>query len=267
MVMKMINDISKIREKQGFICDMDGVVYHGNELLPPAKKFVEWLNKEQKKYLFLTNSSERSPLELRQKLQRMGLDVEESHFYTSALATAEFIKNQHPGASVFCIGEAGLHNALYEAGISMNDVCPDYVVVGETQNYSYQNISKAVRLVMNGAKLIGTNPDVTGPAEGGTIIPACRAMISPIELATGSSAYFLGKPNPLMMRTGLKLLGCHSADAAIIGDRMDTDIIAGIQSAVDTVLVLTGVSSMKTLDEFPYRPAYICGSVGDILED
>ncbi len=263
----MVYDISKIRAKEGFICDMDGVVYHGNELLPPAKKFVEWLERENKKFLFLTNSSERSPLELRQKLCRMGLDVDQSHFYTSALATAEFIKNQHPGASVFCIGEAGLHNALYQAGISMNDVNPDYVVVGETQNYSYQNISKAVRLVMNGAKLIGTNPDVTGPAEGGTIIPACRAMISPIELATGRSAYFLGKPNPLMMRTGLKLLGCHSADAAIIGDRMDTDIIAGIQSAVDTVLVLTGVSSAQTVDEFPYRPTYILGSVGDILEE
>ncbi len=263
----MVYDISKIRAKEGFICDMDGVVYHGNELLPPAKKFVEWLERENKKFLFLTNSSERSPLELRQKLCRMGLDVDQSHFYTSALATAEFIKNQHPGASVFCIGEAGLHNALYQAGISMNDVNPDYVVVGETQNYSYQNISKAVRLVMNGAKLIGTNPDVTGPAEGGTIIPACRAMISPIELATGRSAYFLGKPNPLMMRTGLKLLGCHSADAAIIGDRMDTDIIAGIQSAVDTVLVLTGVSSVQTVDEFPYRPTYILGSVGDILEE
>ena len=263
----MVYDISKIRAKEGFICDMDGVVYHGNELLPPAKKFVEWLERENKKFLFLTNSSERSPLELRQKLCRMGLDVDQSHFYTSALATADFIKNQHPGASVFCIGEAGLHNALYQAGISMNDVNPDYVVVGETQNYSYQNISKAVRLVMNGAKLIGTNPDVTGPAEGGTIIPACRAMISPIELATGRSAYFLGKPNPLMMRTGLKLLGCHSADAAIIGDRMDTDIIAGIQSAVDTVLVLTGVSSVQTVDEFPYRPTYILGSVGDILEE
>ena len=263
----MVYDISKIRAKEGFICDMDGVVYHGNELLPPAKKFVEWLERENKKFLFLTNSSERSPLELRQKLCRMGLDVDQSHFYTSALATAEFIKNQHPGASVFCIGEAGLHNALYQAGISMNDVNPDYVVVGETQNYSYQNTSKAVRLVMNGAKLIGTNPDVTGPAEGGTIIPACRAMISPIELATGRSAYFLGKPNPLMMRTGLKLLGCHSADAAIIGDRMDTDIIAGIQSAVDTVLVLTGVSSVQTVDEFPYRPTYILGSVGDILEE
>ncbi len=263
----MVYDISKIRAKEGFICDMDGVVYHGNELLPPAKKFVEWLEKENKKFLFLTNSSERSPLELRQKLCRMGLDVDQSHFYTSALATAEFIKNQHPGASVFCIGEAGLHNALYEAGISMNDVNPDYVVVGETQNYSYQNISKAVHLVMNGAKLIGTNPDVTGPAEGGIIIPACRAMISPIELATGRSAYFLGKPNPLMMRTGLKLLGCHSADAVIIGDRMDTDIIAGIQSAVDTVLVLTGVSSVQTAEEFPYRPTYILGSVGDILEE
>ena len=144
-------DIERIRAKKGFICDMDGVIYHGNQLLPESAKFVKWLQRENKRFLFLTNSSERSRLELRQKLCRMGLDVEESHFYTSALATADFIKSQKPGASVYCIGEAGLHNALYEAGISMNDVCPDYVVVGETQNYSYQNISKAVRLVMNGA--------------------------------------------------------------------------------------------------------------------
>ncbi len=260
----MEKNIENIRSKKGFICDMDGVVYHGNELLPPAKKFVEWLRKENKSFLFLTNSSERSPLELRQKLQRMGLDVEENHFYTSALATADFIKSQHPGASVFCIGEAGLHNALYQAGLSMNDVNPDYVVVGETQNYSYQNVAKAVRLVMNGASLIGTNPDITGPAEGGVIIPACRAMIAPIELATNRSAYFLGKPNPLMMMTGIKLLGCPSDDTVIVGDRMDTDIIAGIQSAVDTVLVLTGVSSMETLNLFPYRPTYILSSVGEI---
>lgn len=254
-------------QKKGFICDMDGVIYHGNKVLDGVVEFVNWLQSENKDYLFLTNNSGLTPKELQQKLFRMGLDVPEEHFYTSALATAQFLKNQAPGCSVFAIGEAGLLNALYDVGITMNDVNPDYVVVGEGRAYSLETLTKAVNLVMNGAKLIGTNPDVTGPAEGGIIIPACRAMISPIELATGRSAYFLGKPNPLMMRTGLKLLGCHSADAVIIGDRMDTDIIAGIQSAVDTVLVLTGVSSVQTAEEFPYRPTYILGSVGDIIEE
>jgi len=255
-----------IRNKKGFICDMDGVIYHGNELLPGAKEFVEWLNKENKNFIFLTNSSERSPLELKQKLGRMGLDVDEKHFYTSALATAEFIRSQCPGGSAYCIGEAGLHNALYQAGISMNDVNPDYVVVGETQNYNIQNITKAVKLVSQGARLIGTNPDLTGPGEGGVILPACRALVAPIELATGQSAYFLGKPNPLMMRTGKKLLDCHSEDAVIIGDRMDTDIIAGIQSTIDTVLVLTGVTAREDLARFPYRPTYIFDGIGEIIK-
>ena len=258
--------LETLRAKQGFICDMDGVIYHGNRLLPGVKEFVDWLYRENKHFLFLTNSSERSPKELQQKLARMGLDVDESHFYTSALATARFISSQAPGCSAYVIGGAGLIMALHDEGITMNDVDPDYVIIGEGNSYNYENILKAVRLVLKGAKLIGTNSDLTGPAEDG-IIPACRAMIAPIEMATGQTAYFVGKPNPLMMRTGLKLLGCHSADAAIIGDRMDTDIIAGIQSAVDTVLVLTGVSSAQTVDEFPYRPTYILGSVGDILEE
>ncbi len=255
-----------IRGKEGFICDMDGVIYHGNQLLPSAKKFVDWLKKENKKFLFLTNSSERSRLELHQKLLRMGLDVDEEHFYTSALATAHFLAKQSPGCSVYCIGEAGLHNALYEAGLSMNDVNPDYVVVGETQNYNYANISKAVKLVMNGAKLIGTNPDLTGPSEGNVIVPACAALISPIEIATGKKAYFLGKPNPLMMRTGIQLLGCSPNNAAVIGDRMDTDIIAGVESGTSTVLVLSGVSTRETVNEFPYRPTIILDDVGCIAE-
>lgn len=263
----MEKDIARIQAKKGFICDMDGVVYHGNELLPEAKKFVNWLRKENKNFLFLTNSSERSPKELRQKLLRMDLDVEESHFYTSALATAEFLRSQNPSCSVYCIGEAGLHNALYEAGISMNDVDPDYVIMGETQNYNYQSIAKAVRLVMNGASLIGTNPDLTGPAEGGIIVPACRALVAPIEVATGQKAYFLGKPNPLMMRTGIRLLQCSTEDAIIVGDRMDTDIIAGIESEIDTALVLTGVSTRETIKHFPYRPRYILNSVGDIAKE
>ena len=164
-----------LKEKKGFICDMDGVLYHGNSLLRGAKEFHDWLCANDKKYIFLTNSSERSPKELQQKLERMGLEVAEDHFYTSALSTAEFLRNQEPGCSVYCIGEAGLHNALYEAGISMNDVDPDYVVVGETENYNYQSIAKAVLLVQSGARLICTNPDLTGPGDGGVTIPACRA--------------------------------------------------------------------------------------------
>lgn len=260
----MTDTLELLRSKNGFICDMDGVIYHGNQLLDGVKEFVDWLYRENKRFLFLTNSSERSPRELRQKLARLGLDVGEEHFYTSALATAKFLSSQAPECSVYCIGEPGLMNALHDAGISMNDVNPDYVVVGETQNYNYQSIVKATRLVQNGAKLIGTNTDLTGPAEGGVMIPACRALVAPIELATGKKAYFLGKPNPLMMRTGLKLLGCHSADAVMIGDRMDTDMISGIESGMDTALVLTGVSTLENIREYPYQPKYILNSVKDI---
>lgn len=257
--------MQEIRNKLGFICDMDGVIYHGNHLLPGAKDFVDWLVQEGKSFLFLTNSSERSPRELRQKLQRMGMDVEETHFYTSALATASFLSTQMPHCSAYVIGEAGLQNALYEAGITFNDVSPDYVVVGETRHYNYESILRAVNLVNKGARLIGTNPDLTGPIEGG-IAPACRALVSPIEMATGKQAYFVGKPNPLMMRTGRKMLGCHSAEMVIVGDRMDTDIIAGIESGIDTVLVLTGVSSRESISQFPYRPTFVLDRVGDIVK-
>lgn len=190
--------------------------------------------------------------------------MDESHFYTSALATATFLKNQSPRCRVFVIGEPGLYNAIYEADLTIDDVNPDYVVVGETRNYNYESILKAVKLVLNGARLIGTNSDMTAPGENG-IIPACRALMSPIELATGKSAYYIGKPNPLMMRTGIALLGCSSADAAIVGDRMDTDIISGIESEIDTVLVLSGVSSLDTPRSFAYRPKYVLNGVGDIV--
>ena len=254
-----------LRSKKGFICDMDGVIYHGNKLLPGVKEFVDWLYREEKNFLFLTNSSERSPKELQIKLARMGLEVDESHFYTSALATAKFISSQAPGCSAYVIGGAGLVTALHDAGITMNDVDPDYVIIGEGNTYNYENILKAVKLVMRGAKLIGTNSDLTGPAEDG-IIPACRAMISPIEMATGQKAYFIGKPNPLMMRTGLRILGVHSEDAVMIGDRMDTDIVAGIETGLDTVLVLSGVTDHNEIKKFPYRPRLVVNGVGDIPE-
>jgi NagD protein len=255
--------LTQLRAKEGFICDMDGVIYHGNNLLPGVREFVNWLYGEKKSFLFLTNASERSPKELQQKLLRLGLEVDESHFYTSALATAKFIHSQAPGCSAYVIGGPGLVNALYDAGITMNDVNPDYVVVGETNSYNYNMILKAVSLINQGARLIATNSDLTGPSDFG-IIPACRALVAPIELATGKKAYFVGKPNPLMMRTGLRLLDVHSEDAAMIGDRMDTDIVAGMESGLMTALVLSGVSTLENIKEFSYRPSIILNGVGDI---
>lgn len=254
-----------IQDKKGFICDMDGVIYHGNRLLDGAKDFVQWLLDNEKKFLFLTNSSERSPRELQEKLARMGLFVTDDHFYTSALATASFLASQKPNGSAYVIGEAGLVKALYDVGFSMNDVNPDYVVVGETRSYNYNHMEKAVHLVSKGAKLIGTNPDLTGPTEAG-IGPACRALIAPIELATYREAYFIGKPNPLMMRQAQKRLGCSADETVIIGDRMDTDIIAGIESEIETVLVLSGVSNETTPNRFPYRPHHILPGVGAIAK-
>ena len=255
--------MEKIRNKKAFICDMDGVIYHGNNLLPGVPEFVDWLKREEKNFLFLTNSSERAPRELQEKLARLGLDVDQSHFYTSALATAAFVASQAPGCTAYVIGETGLSNALYDAGITMNDIDPDYVIVGESRNYTYENILRAVKFVQNGAKLLGTNPDLTGPTEQG-IVPATGALISPIEQATGNTAYFVGKPNPLMMRTALRKLGCRREETAIIGDRMDTDIIAGVESEIATVLVLSGVTTREAVQSFAYRPDIILDGVGDI---
>lgn len=258
--------MEQLRNKKGFIIDMDGVIYHGNRLLPGAKEFVEWLYEEEKEFLFLTNSSRYTPRELQKKLEWMGLDVDQKHFYTSALATAAFISSQMPEASAYAVGEHGLQNALYDAGITVNEIHPDYVIIGEADNYCYDHIIKATRFVNEGAKLIGTNYDLTGPTEGG-IIPACRALMAPIELATGKQAYYVGKPNALMMRTGLRILGVHSEDAAIIGDRMDTDIVAGIESGLDTALVLSGVTTPAMIETFPYRPRLVFDGIGDIARN
>lgn len=255
--------MDKLKEKHAFICDMDGVIYHGNRLIQGVRRFVDWLKQEQKKFLFLTNSSERSLQELQQKLKRLGVEVEPGHFYTSALATASFLATHKPGGTAYVIGEAGLINALYEVGYSMNDINPDYVVVGETRSYSFEKIEKATNLVMAGAKLVGTNPDLTDPVEKG-LAPATGALIAPIELATGRQAYFVGKPNPMMMRHALKRLGCQRAETIVIGDRMDTDVIAGINADIDTVLVLSGVTTREDLKRFAYHPRYILNDVGDI---
>ena len=256
--------MDNIKNKLGFICDMDGVIYHGNKILNGVTEFINWMQNNDKKFVFLTNSSERTPHELSMKLERMGLHISADHFYTSAMATAEFLHSQKPESTAYVIGEAALTKALYDHGIYMNDVNPDYVVVGETSTYSFEKIQTAINLVLKGAKLIGTNPDITGPVENG-INPATGALIAPIEIATGKKAYFVGKPNPLMLRHGLKKLNCHSQDIAFIGDRMDTDIIAGIESNIDTVLVLSGVTSMEDISDFPYCPRYIVPGVGDLV--
>ncbi|MEO0406488.1 MAG: HAD-IIA family hydrolase [Cyanobacteria bacterium P01_A01_bin.135] len=257
-------NLQDLRDKQAFICDMDGVIYHGNRLLPGVAEFVDWLHREQKRFVFLTNSSERSPRELREKLSRLGIDVSAENFYTSALATAAFLAQQKPGGSAFVVGEPGLINALYDAGYSINDTAPNYVVVGDTRSYSYEKLEQACFLVQQGAKLIGTNPDMTAPSEKG-IIPATGALLAPIELTAGVKAYCVGKPNPLMMRNGLKKLGAQREETVIIGDRMDTDIIAGIESEIETALVFSGVTQPEDLPRFAYRPNYQLSGVGELV--
>jgi NagD protein len=248
---------------KAFIIDMDGVIYHGNRLLRGAAELVEWLRHCGKRFLFLTNSSERSPSELSQKLSRLGIEVEAEHFYTSALATAGFLASQKPGGSAYVIGEPGLTNALYDAGYSMNNVNPDYVVMGESRGYGLESIERAVHLVLGGARLIGTNPDLSGPSETG-LVPACGALVAPIELTTGKKAYFVGKPNPLMMRHALRRLGATREETAIIGDRMDTDIIAGIEADIETILVLSGVTLREEIGRFSYAPRHVLEGVFEI---
>jgi NagD protein len=260
----MEKDVEQIRSKNGFIIDMDGVIYHGNKLLPGSGEFVEWLKVNNKKFVFLTNSSERTPEELQEKLKRMGIEVDADKFFTSALATAMFLISQKPKGSAYIIGEAGLINALYNVGYTMNSVDPDYVVMGESRTYNYEKIEHAVNLVLKGAKLIGTNPDLSGPVEDG-IVPATKALIAPIELATGKTAYFVGKPNPLMMRKGLKKLDCTREETIIIGDRMDTDILAGIGTEIDTCLVLSGITTREEIQSFAYQPKYVLNGVIDLV--
>ena len=257
--------VNSIRAKAGFIIDMDGVIYHGNRLLPGVVEFLSWLEKSGKKYLFLTNSSERTPKELHEKMERLGINVAENHFYTSALATAGFLASQTPNGSVYIIGDAGLIHALYSVGYTINNVNPDYVVVGDTHGYNFENIQTAVNLVLKGARLIGTNSDVSGPVENG-IAPSTKALIAPIEIATGKKAYFVGKPNPLMMRIARRMLGLKTEEVIVIGDRMDTDVRCGLESEIDTLLVLSGITKREDIDKYPYRPQYILNGIIDLVQ-
>ena len=260
----MNNIIDNIKAKSGFIIDMDGVIYHGNKLLPGVNEFLNWLEQSDKKFLFLTNASERTPKELQEKLKRLGINVGEDHFYTSALATAGFLASQKPNGSAYIIGDAGLIHALYSVGYTINNVNPDYVVVGDTHSYNFEKIEMAVNLVLKGARLIGTNPDVSGPVENG-ITPSTKALVAPIEIATGKKAYFVEKPNPLMMRIALKKLGVKREEAIVIGDRMDTDVRCGLESEIDTLLVLSGITARNDIDKFPYRPQYVLDGIIDLV--
>eukprot|EP00002_Diphylleia_rotans_P004424 TRINITY_DN13267_c0_g1_i1.p1 TRINITY_DN13267_c0_g1~~TRINITY_DN13267_c0_g1_i1.p1 ORF type:complete len:401 (+),score=83.72 TRINITY_DN13267_c0_g1_i1:68-1270(+) len=255
----------KVRKKEGFIIDMDGVIYHRGFVLPGVDRFLRWLKSTGKNYLFLTNSSDKSPVQLSQRLAKMGIEAPPSNFYTSALSTAHFLHTQKPKGSAYVIGEGGLLEALADVGYRITDINPDYVIVGETRDYDVARIEKAIQLVQNGAKLIGTNVDIYDRV-GKNNVPACGSLISPIQICTGSRAYFCGKPNPLIMRSALKKLQVASSHAAIIGDRMDTDIVAGLESGIDTVLLLSGVTSPADLAKFSYSPSYIFNGIGSIVD-
>lgn len=246
-----------------YIVDMDGVIYHGNRLIPGALDFLGRLQAGKHPFLFLTNNSQWTPRDLRHKLDQMGIGVEESAFHTSALATADFLRLQKPGGTAYVIGGAGLTHALYSVGFTLTEHNPDYVVVGDTRSYDFEKIERAIRLILGGARFVATNLDLTGPSEQG-IQPACGALVAPIELATGRKPYFIGKPNPLMMRTALRKLGAHSSESFMVGDRMDTDILAGTEAGMRTILVLSGVSTPETIEGFPYRPTHVFEDVGHI---
>lgn len=248
---------------KSYLIDMDGVMVRGNEMVPGADAFVERLHQKAVKFLILTNNPMYTPVDLQHRLQRLGIRVTTDHFYTSALATAAFLNVQKPNGTAFVLGESGLSEALHEVGYILTDHLPDYVVLGETMSYSYARITQAVRLIEEGARFIATNPDASGPGEGG-LVPACGAVAALIQTATGVKPYFVGKPNPLMMRSALRYMGEHSENAIMVGDRMDTDIRTGTESGMETVLVLTGVTTREMVERFPYRPTRIVNSVADL---
>ncbi len=249
--------------KKNIITDMDGVLISGRKPVPGAAEFIETLRQQEIEYLVLTNNPIYTPRDLSHRLLTLGLEIPESRIFTSALATASFLQTQRPEGTVFVIGESGLTEAVHGAGYVITEIDPDYVVLGETTTYNLNHITKAIRLIDQGARFIATNPDPSGPTHEG-LVPACGAMAALIEKASGVSPFFVGKPNPLMMRSALNYLDIHSEDTVMVGDRMDTDIVAGVESGMETVLVLTGVTDREDVDGFPYRPTHIVKSVADI---
>ncbi|KRV47748.1 HAD family hydrolase [Wenjunlia vitaminophila] len=250
---------------ESWLTDMDGVLIHEGVPIPGAAEFVKRLRASGKPFLVLTNNSMYTPRDLHARLNRMGLEVPVEAIWTSALATARFLDGQRPGGTAYVIGEAGLTTALHDIGYVLTDTDPDYVVLGETRTYSFEALTKAIRLISRGARFIATNPDETGPSVEGAL-PATGSVAALITKATGRAPYFVGKPNPLMMREGLNKIQGHSESSAMIGDRMDTDVLAGMEAGMETVLVLTGVTQPEDVESYPYRPSRVCASIADLLD-
>jgi NagD protein len=249
-----------------FLMDMDGVLVHEERLIPGADRFIKALQGAGIPFLVLTNNSIYTPRDLAARLTRTGIELAPEALWTSALATAQFLDSQRPEGTAFVVGEAGLTTALHDVGYVLNDRDPDYVVLGETRTYSFEAITRAIRLVAGGARFIATNPDVTGPSPQG-LLPATGSVAALVTKATGVRPYFVGKPNPLMMRSALRAIDAHSESTVMIGDRMDTDIVAGLEAGMETVLVLTGISSRADAERFAYRPTRIVPSVADLEVD
>ena len=255
-----------MRERRAAECwliDMDGVLVHEGRPIPGADTFIHLLVERGKRFLVLTNNSMYTPRDLRARLGLAGIDVPEQAIWTSALAAARFLDSQRPGGSAFVLGEAGLTTALHEIGYVLTDAAPDYVVLGETRTYSFERITTAIRLIKAGARFIATNPDPVGPSTDGDL-PATGSVAALMTRATGVEPYFVGKPNPLMIREGLNTLQAHSETTVMVGDRMDTDVIAGIEAGLETVLVLTGVTGLQAVERFAFRPSRIVDSIADL---
>lgn len=248
-----------------WLTDMDGVLVHEDKALPGAADLIDQWRQQDKPFLVLTNNSIYTPRDLSARLARTGIDVPEEQLWTSALATAAFLRDQAPRGSAFVIGESGLTTAMHESGFVMNDADPDFVVLGETRTYSFEAITQGIRLINAGARFISTNPDVTGPSAHGAL-PATGAVAALITSATKQQPYVVGKPNPMMFRSAMNKLGAHSERTGMIGDRMDTDVIAGIEAGLHTILVLTGVTSKADLKQYPFRPREVLESIADLLE-
>jgi len=252
------------RRIQSWLMDMDGVLVREESPIPGAEQFITRLRTLGIRFLVLTNNSIYTPRDLAARLRTSGLDVPEEAIWTSALATARFLEDQRPGGSAFVIGEAGLTTALHDAGYTLTDRSPDYVVLGETRTYSFERITNAIRLIAAGARFIATNPDATGPAPDGPL-PATGSVAALISRATGVEPYFVGKPNPLMMRSALNAIDAHSETTAMIGDRMDTDVVAGLEAGMETILVLTGLTTRDAAERHPYRASRVVDSIADLL--
>ena len=257
--------MDSVRPIETWLTDMDGVLVHEEDPIDGASEFVEALKSSGKKFLVLTNNSIFTPRDLRARLLASGIDVPEQAIWTSALATADFLNDQRPHGTAYVVGEAGMTNALHDIGYVMTDRDPDYVVLGETRTYSFEAITRAIRLIEAGARFIATNPDPSGPSAQG-LLPATGSVAALISTATGRKPYFVGKPNPLMMRSALNALEAHSETTVMIGDRMDTDIISGLEAGIRTVLVTTGSTKPDQIDRFPYRPTRVVDSIADLIE-